>query len=110
MSALGRKRTSKCGTLLRSAGCVRYAWRHRQYGIDEAPQFARDWRSEQSRRRTLLPDPTLVHEDDRVGGGTCEAHFVSYQNHRHSFGSEFLEHAYHLADQLGIECRCDLIE
>src|ERR1700719_3319269 len=94
----------------RSAGWVGDVRAYGQYRVDEAGQLGCRWRGEQSRRWTLLPNLSLMHENHGVGGDPSEAHFVGHENHRHSIGSEFFENVDHLADQLGIQCGRYLVE
>ena len=60
--------------------------------------------------RSLLPDPALMHEDQPRGDAAREAHLVGDQHHRHALARHLLQHLQHLADQLGIERRGDLVE
>jgi len=51
-----------------------------------------------------------MHEHDGVGGAAGKAHLVRYQHHRHAVPRQLFEDPDHLADQLGIERRSDLVE
>ena len=60
-------------------------------------------------RRADLVDAAGVHEDDAVGHLAREAHLVRDHQQRHAVVGQRLDDAQHLADQLGVERRGDLV-
>src|SRR5208283_4793560 len=60
--------------------------------------------------RALFDDDPIIHEDDPVGDVAGKAHLMGDDDHCHSGFREAADHAEHLADQLGIERRCGLVE
>jgi hypothetical protein len=61
-------------------------------------------------RRGLLQDRPEVHEDDPVGDLPGEPHFVRDHDHRHPGDRKILHDLENLADHLGVEGRCRLVE
>ena len=65
---------------------------------------------EHLRRAALLDDPALVHEDDAVADLAGELHLVRDDEHRHPLAREVAHDDEHLADELRVERRRDLVE
>ena len=61
-------------------------------------------------RQPLLDDPALVDEQQPVADITGEVHLVGDDHHRHALLGELTHHLQHLADQLRVERRRDLVE
>ena len=66
--------------------------------------------AEDLRGRAVLEDAAAVEERDAVGDLAGEAHLVGGDQHRHAAVLELADHVEHLADQLGVEGRGDLVE
>ena len=58
----------------------------------------------------LLHDPALVHEDDAIADVPCEVHLVRDDEHGHARAGEVAHDDEHLADELRVERRGDLVE
>src|SRR6202790_786396 len=100
----------RVSSAIRSPDCVHSAGADRQYCVDERCQLRRCWSGEQTRWGSLLPDLALMHKNNRIGGDPSESHFVSHEDHRHTIGGELFENVDDLTDQLGVECRRNLVE
>ena len=61
-------------------------------------------------RPPLFDDAALVHEDEVVADIACELHLVRDDDHRHPALGEVAHHDQHLADELRVERRRDLVE
>src|SRR5882724_4284176 len=61
-------------------------------------------------RAALRRDAAAVHEHDTRADVAREGHLVGHHDHRHALARELLDDAEHLADQLGVERRRDLVE
>src|SRR5262245_23342019 len=61
-------------------------------------------------RRAGGLDPAAVHEDDARGDVPRERHLVGDDDHGHAVGGQLPHHGQHLADELGVEGRGDLVE
>src|SRR5690606_11304135 len=70
---------------------------------EKGPGALVPWPLEDLGRRALLDNHAVVHEDDLVGDAAGKTHLVGHQDHRAAFVGEFLNHAQHLPDELGIE-------
>ena len=60
--------------------------------------------------RAAFPDHAVVEEADLVGDVAGEPHLVRGQHHGHAVALEVAYHRQHLADQLRVERRGDLVE
>ena len=65
---------------------------------------------EDRRRRALLDDQAVVHEDHAVGGIAREGHLVADHDHGHARFAQRAHNRQHRAHQLGIECTGGFIE
>src|SRR5262249_49714212 len=61
-------------------------------------------------RRAGGLDPAAVHEDDPRGDVPRERHLMGDYDHGHAVGGQLPHHRQHLADELGVEGRGDLVE
>src|SRR4051794_22594966 len=81
-----------------------------QDGVQEYFKLRGARRAEDLGRRTLLPNPALVHEDDAGGHALGETDLVRDEDHGHAFAGHGLEYLEDLAGELRIERRGDLVE
>src|SRR5215217_5307845 len=65
---------------------------------------------QQLRCRPLLPDLTLVHEEDSRSEAARKAHFVRHQRHCHPAARHVLQYLQDLSSELRIERRGDFIK
>src|SRR2546423_8893572 len=68
------------------------------------------WTIEEIGGHALLDDLAFVHEDHTVADLAGELHLVGDDQHRHALAREVAHHHEHLADELGVERRGDLVE
>src|SRR5262245_10206767 len=61
-------------------------------------------------RRARRLDAAAVHEDDPGGDIPRERHLVGHDDHGHAVGGQLPDDGQHLADELGVERRGDLVE
>src|SRR5262245_10267468 len=61
-------------------------------------------------RAALDRDAPAVHEHDTRADVAREGHLVGHHDHGHALARELLHDAQHLADQLGVQRRSDLVE
>src|SRR5215813_6304643 len=107
-----RETLARCAPALRKRHWLRSAQRAslaRELG-NESAGAALARRVEDGRRRPLLDDLTLVHEDDAIGGLAREAQFVAYQEHGHPVGLEVAQDRQHGPHELGVERGGGLVE
>jgi hypothetical protein len=60
--------------------------------------------------RPVLRDPTGIHEQDMVGDVAGESDLVGHNDHRGAVFAELPHDREHLADQLRVERRGNLVE
>src|SRR6516162_772271 len=60
-------------------------------------------------RRATLDDHTVAHKGDEISDLVGEGYLVGDDDHRRPLLGDLLDHSQDLADELGVECRGDLV-